>query len=71
MAIKNCLGYLVVYTTSGKKCRAFAKETLTWSTMKYKTKTISRAYCSSSSFEHIFPAILKTVIQTKASVANS
>ena len=33
--------------------------------------TLSSAYYLPGFFEHIFPAILKTVIQTKASVTNS
>ena len=32
--------------------------------------TISRVYCLSRSFEHIFPAILKTVHSDKSNVNN-
>ena len=35
---------LVLYTIQGKKCSAFAKETLKWRTMQYKTKTQNQEY---------------------------
>ena len=39
-------GILVLHTTQGKKkkCSAFAKETLKWRTLQYKTKTQYQEY---------------------------
>ena len=67
---KTVKGILVLYTIEGKKkCSVFAKETSKWRPMQYKKKnTISGVYCSSRSFEHIFPAILKTVHSDKNNV---
>ena len=49
-----------------ERCSALAEETIKWRTMLYKIKTIPGVYCSSSSFEYIFPTILKTVHSDKS-----
>ena len=42
---KTVKGILVLYTIKGKKkCSTFAKETLKWRTMQYKTKTQYQEY---------------------------
>ena len=41
---KNFKGILALYTIQGKKCSAFAKETLKWRILQYKTKTQYQEY---------------------------
>ena len=64
---KTVTGILVLYTTKGKKMEYICKGDIKVKNNAVQNKnTISRVYCLSRSFEHIFPAILKTVHSGKS-----
>ena len=61
---------LVLYTIQGKKnMECICKRDIKMKSNAVQNKnTISGVFCSSRSFEHIFPAILKTVHSDKSNV---
>ena len=70
MAIKNCYGHFgLKHHTRSQKRSAFAKETLKWRTMQYKTKTQYQEYhVHQGPLNTYFLRYWKQFIQTKAPV---
>ena len=64
--LKTVKGIWVLYTTKGKKMCICKRDIKMKNNAVQNKNTISSVYCSSRSFEHIFPAILKTVHSDKS-----